>query len=441
MDNVVAVTAGEKIKIAREILGISQEQLAGKSMTRNFISMVENEKTRLTWRKADDIAKNANEFAKLKHLQFRISAKYLMENEQAQIEKMANEYINDIMKEINKDKLIKNFLEAEVFFKVNNISCEKFYRLYDAMIDKYLEYFYIEECKFLIIKALEITNKKDWYDKSLNLYCKLSWIYVYSKKYKEAILLKNHIEDMKFKGYDNLILIIQFNSANAYYKLQDYSKCIEIINNEIKKHELTSNQNIDVEIMEATCIFFLKEYDDAEQKYLKILSQALDLRNDIAVARLYMCLAVLYNKINDIENAYKHIQLSMDLIKAGYTDEALNLEAYAEYLEIMIKYNQSNDEIFNAFKNALNLYIMINNIEVEEKVINIVFEYCRKYKNEELMFNILEYMYNTMINGKLENLKVLVIYVFKAYEYFKSYRKKYKNRALKMGMNIIKKLY
>lgn len=88
------ISTGEKIKKLRLDIGLNQEDLTNDEITRSLISMIENNKRKLTYKTASVIAAILNQY--YQNLGKEITPDYLLETESQQAERLIKERLNEM---------------------------------------------------------------------------------------------------------------------------------------------------------------------------------------------------------------------------------------------------------------------------------------------------------------------------------------------------------
>ncbi|MFS8541551.1 MAG: helix-turn-helix domain-containing protein [Tissierellales bacterium] len=113
------ITAGENLKRIRKDLNLKQHEIAGNDVTRNLISLIENNKTPIYYNVANIISKNINKILCERGLDIYIQAEDILNPERYEARSVANNYIKMLEKHLQEknynlkvDELneIENFL-------------------------------------------------------------------------------------------------------------------------------------------------------------------------------------------------------------------------------------------------------------------------------------------------------------------------------------------
>ena len=105
MSNVNLLTPGEKIKKIRKDFKIKQSDITAGKITRNLISLIENNRADLTVSTAGIIVSSINDICKKRDIDFKMTTDDLLKNNTIQADKM----LSDIIDEINEHMDDNNF--------------------------------------------------------------------------------------------------------------------------------------------------------------------------------------------------------------------------------------------------------------------------------------------------------------------------------------------
>ena len=178
MDYGEILSSGKKIKKIRKELGLKQHEITGGEVTRNLISIIENDKAALTEKVAKVIADNINMACNERNIDYHVSARYLLESEEYQAERVVDKYLENLS--VDNLQLVD---EIEEFLMIYDLTdkkrsiYEKIGDLYKEIKDYYKSYTYY-------IKAFESIRKDNIDDMAAMLILKLSNCCKLNYKYK-----------------------------------------------------------------------------------------------------------------------------------------------------------------------------------------------------------------------------------------------------------------
>lgn len=296
------LTSGEKIKKLRSTLELKQEEITGGEVTRNLVSIIENNKANLTESVAKILAENINKKCKEKNIDFSVTEEYLLEDTVSQAKKIADEYINYIEKlDVKEITLIEDTLiEIDVFLKKYNTE-EKKAKLYKLIAGKYFDNKMYSKATDYYLKAYESSMN----DKlTTNVLIKLGGCSIYLSRYSEAIKYYTLLLDLN--NDIQLIYLAKFSIALGNKKTGKY----ELALNHLKELKECFKQNKptlvnerQVDILLGICSFQLNSFNKAMTIYKEILNYS-NLRQEEEMFVLTN-LADIYEKIKDYNKLEK----------------------------------------------------------------------------------------------------------------------------------------
>jgi len=309
------LSPGEKIRKIRKDFKIRQQDVTGGEITRELISIIENDKAKLSPYVAQLIADNINKICKERNISFYLSADYLLEDVNTQVSKICDGYIDFI--DENRDNLSKDFIDEikkiEAFLTKYALP-EKKIIIYEKIGDILLTQKEFNKSYTFYIKAFE--NRTSEFDKvkSFNLLQKLGNICIRLGRYREAIDFNNLAlsynanipSDLRYKALFNNIL------ANIYLKEYD-SALMQIEFIEDNFDTLAKQKKLNLAIEKANCYRWKNFYTDA-LKLNKNLLKTLD-ENDQELNLLVTSnILDIYTVLKDGKNTEKYINKLIDKI-------------------------------------------------------------------------------------------------------------------------------
>ncbi len=397
------ITAGENLKRIRKDLNLKQHEIAGNDVTRNLISLIENNKTPIYYNVANIISKNINKILCERGLDTYIQAEDILNPERYEARSVANKYINMLEKRLQEknynlkvDELneIENFLNKWNFVdkkvKIYQLLGEIYYKAKDPN----REYYYY-------IKALEISyehpNMKDRY----KLILRLVYNCILTKKYHEAIRLCEFALSTQENLTDRQKGVFHYNLALSYCYLNDYYTAMDHIiyakyyipcdNYEYMKKIL---------LLEGTCNVEVKNYDIALRIYDKLL-KIIDENNPEMLSLIYNNILQIYIRKNNKPKVIEYHKKILDLLKhidenSYYLPEILiNTANTYDYLEDYESYEKY-------LKKSLSLSKETNNKNLISKALALLANYYIKRKQFDKIKILLEDYEKEIFNFKLD---------------------------------------
>ncbi|MBU5440376.1 helix-turn-helix domain-containing protein [Tissierella sp. MSJ-40] len=312
-----SLSIGENLKRIRTELGLRQYEITGGEVTRNLISIIENDKTSLTEDKTKLICRNINEIMQNKGLDIIIDPEDIFNPDRYDAKKQADLYIEKLDKLFatkNCNIEIEYIDEIESFLNKWNLVDKKI-RVYEILGDIYDDLRNYAKGYCYYIKAWEIAfnypNRKLNYRVMLKLVANC----IMTRKYKEATRLCDYALLNKENVPERYMGILHYNSALAYRGLSLIDKCLEQISESLKYIEDTNYIELGkIFIVEGNCYFEAENYDEALKSYNKAVD-VLALGNyydELILA--YANMTEVYMKINCEDKTIEYINKVLNSI-------------------------------------------------------------------------------------------------------------------------------
>ncbi|WP_257788331.1 helix-turn-helix domain-containing protein [Clostridium saccharoperbutylacetonicum] len=407
------------MKELRKILNMTQVELAEGICSINNISLLENNKQKLTYKLAVRLATNFNKKSK----NTLITTEELMRDEDDQ----ANIIIeNNIISTLEKIKIIKSFEEmldeAEWLLKKYNITDKNKIKLYNTAsnfyYNNYSYYKSYEMCRIGLTIAINCGNKLE----EANFYISKARINVALKKYLEALHQLEHAEKINDFDNDELFRRICFNKAVLYKKMNKFAESLEYLD-KIKNIVNDQKRMMDLKTMYANCLECLQEYEKSEKEYIEILDIAMKLNNQDLIALTYRNLSELHFNMKNNKNALMFINASLE---NNHNNSHVNDDMFfaAKIYKRLEKYSEAKKYLLRALEISEE-----TDRENSELIENIIYELILIYiiENDEDNINLMEQ------KSKELNVDYRLIYL----ELIKYYRIKNEEKSIYFNNELI----
>ncbi|WIV13264.1 helix-turn-helix transcriptional regulator [Proteiniborus sp. MB09-C3] len=366
MRNENKVSAGENLKRIRKELGLRQHEIAGEDITRNLISLIENNRAILYDTAANIIAKNMNKIMYERDINIFIKPEDLLNPERYNARKKANTYIEKLENILIEKKFNiepEKLNEIEAFLNQWDL-VDKKVRIYELLGDIFYISNNLNREYYYYFKALEASYDYPNMKKRYKLALKLVYNCVVTDKNEEVINLCNYMllneKDIpdRFKG------VFYYDIALVHGKLEEIDKSLEALKN-AKKH-FTYKNNMDLKkvlILEGICYYTTKNYSKALKSYnelLKIL-EGKNIADETCVT--YINIIQVYIAKNDKEQVIKYFDKVMSNLPYVNEDSFYLPEIYYE---------------------TSNIYLYLENYEASEKYLNAALALSQKSENHNL---------------------------------------------------------
>lgn len=420
------ISVGQNLKRIRNDLNLKQYEIAGNDITRNLISLIENDKTPIYYNVANIISNNINKILHQRGLNIYIQAEDILNPERYNSRNKANEYIEILKKhlaekdyELTVDELneIENFLNKWNFIDKKVEIYQLLGEIYYNAKDPNREYYYY-------IKALEISyehpNMKDRY----KIITRLVYNCILTKKYHEAIRLCEFALSTQENLSDRQKGIFHYNLALSYYYLKDYFKALDHIIYAKFYIPLDSYEDMKkILLLEGICNSEIKNYEKSLKIYDRLVKIIEKDKNIEDICIIYLNMLQIYVDINDKSKAVKYhdiLQNHLNNIKedSHYLPEMLfNLSDYYLYIN-------DNESCENNLCKALWLAKKHKNTVVFTKILSKLLDlYAKNDQHEKIIFLIEQYedeVDSLILNG---NNKILLKIIYSLLEYDYNYTK------------------
>lgn len=429
------LSPGQKIRKIRKKFKISQKEITGGEITRELISIIENDKSKLTPAVAQIITDNINRICKERNIDFNLNIEYLLEDVKAQSNKIADKYIDFLCS--NEDNISKDFTEdikeIELFLMKYHVP-EKKMIIYEKIGDIFKNQNEFNVSYIYYIKAFENHNRLFNDIRLFTLLQKIGNICIRIGRYKEAMDFNNLALAYNDTIPDELRFKVLYNNVLSHIYLKEYAEAlIEIENIERTFKALNKDDIFDLNILKVNCLRYEKFYNEAfkineylvstldhndSENRILITANILDLYtvlNDTKNIKIYIDkLISLMNNYNDTEksfhcaNAYGQIGISCNLLNnidlsIEYYKKSIKVSKLHKNTDILVKslnallpilIKEKNLPEINTFKNEILELISLNIIEVSSIPVFKLLNFYNDINNKESVSNLLKFILN-----------------------------------------------
>ncbi|WP_454055022.1 hypothetical protein [Clostridium sp. Marseille-Q7071] len=392
---------GEKVKKLRIMIQAAQKELSSKSISRNFISAIENKKAALSINAAEVIADNLNKIIDdraytLPH----ITSDELLLSEEEQAIIIVKNGITELSKyengSIEKFKLKVN--DIENIIDSYNIPEDILYDFYKIIIEFYYNNFCYEMAEVYILEKLDLSsieqNKIEYIE---SLLTKMK-IYIELNKNSSILHLGEYIlKFMKNNKIDNETYRkrIYFNIALSCKKLNKSKEGLHYINKLKSEFKLTEGQLNDITLLEGTLYRQNGDYKLAEIKLREYLDLNIKIKCNRNMAIAYNDLAYYYHLLKDYGRAKFYIDMALQ-VSSNNIDNELLAQILHEAFCIYMKFDE--DKMLHYFNKTLDKAFLISDNQIILDAVNRIFDYFEskdnKNRNLEILKNIDEKIKN-----------------------------------------------
>lgn len=376
------LSQGEKIKRIRKSFKIRQQDITGGEITRELISIIENNKTNLTPNVAQIIADNINRICKERGIEFSVEASYLLEDVSQQSNKIADEYIEFLS--INENEFSQSLIE-EIdhieFFCMKYGEAEKNLILYEKIGDIYNKQRSYDKSYTYYIKALENAASIDETIALIKVSEKIGVLCLKLMKYEETLHFNSfalRYEEHLSKDLKRKLLL---NNILAYVYLKEYHKALEEAENIINIFSKQSVEELfEVNMIRVHCLRQIKEFNSAIKLSKTLLEQVKDSDLEKKITTLTNMLDI-YSALKD----YKNIKVYLKKI-TGEINKYEDLDN-----------NPNSPRIYAQIGAAL---VLLQDIDKAKECYDKVISLCKKQRDSHVLDKALDEYFNLLL---LEN--------------------------------------
>lgn len=376
---------GERLKKIRQIiLGATQDEISAGVCTRIMISLIENNKQKLSYNLANGISENLNRIAKKKGIDiFLVTPKELMIDEDEQANYVFQNQILNELKEIEAIDLFEPKLQAaEKLIEKYSITDSKKIELYKLAADFYYykrSYFKSEQVCDIGLK-ISINSENSF--EEVNFFIYKSRNNIFTENYVRALQQLDYAEKLNndIVNDELSVMILHFRGL-TYKKLSEYDSALKYFEM-IKQFEIKDYKMLlRVKMVYANCFSDSHKFDEAEKEYKETLNIAMKYDHKGFISMTYRNLSELYFNKKDYKTAAIYIKESLIY---GLNSEDLN-----EILYFAAKVLQRvNEDVESYLLQALEICEKNDkeNLSLLEQVIyELVLIYIKKEDKENLM--------------------------------------------------------
>lgn len=291
----------EKLTYIRQILNITQKELAGENLTREFISMIEGAKRNMSRDVAVTIMKNAINYAKDKGIPLDLDEEFIARTEEEDLCKLCDE-LQNTMETMDFCNEIMDYAEKNNFPWAKIIATKKIGNIFfiNKEVDKAYEKY---------ISCLNMIDRLNSNKLKEVIYTSIGNVKLKRMQYEEALIYyKEALSYCYINDNVNVKNNINYNIASVYHNLGDFNKSLKII-------EEMLNEDLEKPLV-IKCTFVMAN----NYKEMNLVSKALiiyeellndDLTSNDFKSMIYNNMALSYMDNNDYENSNKYFDLAL----------------------------------------------------------------------------------------------------------------------------------
>jgi len=388
----VITTTGKKIKRYREILKITQRELADKVMSPSFLSAIENDRRRLSAIKAAYLADKLMKISVLKNNPIQVSAREFLIDEIIEIKELCIEKLNKIL-DFPIEEAMRNLKEIEKIARKYEFTTI----LGEIQITYGKVYFqncnYSEAC-ISFEKAIEM-NISISTTELIELYNSMGRCKVMMKEYTVACEFLNEGVELYRKSNlidERLLRKLYFNLSLALNGSADYEKALDYLG--LYKDLISPNnteEQLSLVIQQGNIYCRLDQYERAISSYFRAI-ELLKYYEDKTIAyTVYNNIAIVYERLGNESLAIGNLQKALELqLKLKDTPNAH--KTLLQLGEIAFRYGRNEEAIGylrNASQNSYNYKDYYKLIEAMEKLISLYLSFNNINKARDALYELI----------------------------------------------------
>lgn len=417
------LSPGEKVKQLRKDIGLKQDDITDNQITRSLISMIENEKRILSPQTAKIIARKLNQY--YKHVGKIITADYLMESKEAQVQRIIVTQLESLEELIKRNKQLDSVHVLEIFDSLMALATQWSMKYHYSMVLMKRGDFYYQRAKYNralmdFFNCLEHFLESKSYVDASRIYSRIGSCYLMKLFIDEALLYYNRAfaiaAENNLPNLKRIKMLTLYNSIICHRKVKKYDMVLQFVQAFKELNYPDVNAWDQVIMMEANTYRDLENFDKAEALYEKLLAKESELSSN-TLALTYNNLSVLYRKMDHHDQALVYANKTLDLMDC--TDTMIPPFLLCELAECYRDLKQPSmalsllhraleiAEESGQVENIIDIYLLLSEIhqsyfkDLQEaeaylmKANQIVNELGIRSKYSEINYKIVSYYFNT----------------------------------------------
>lgn len=378
----------EKLILYRKKYKISQKDLAGDSISRSHLAMIETGKNSLNDHTAAILVKNFNDILSSRGINDRILYDELMETKEMQVEKLKIEFLKKLEDSENLESTV-----SEIESYASEYDADTKIMLYKKMGDLFYERnnphratsFYLRIINDLIIKRDSIILGE--------ISVTLVRIYLQTENYHAALDLENLIksEIESFEEMDKMILLYNMGLINDFLKKHESALQYFL---RVEEYIQDLEKIFDVKNYQALSYADLGEFDKAVSIYRSLMLKYKDPIKKISINDNLLYISKLEKNEEKIQFYYRKCKKILKEDFKDFQDYYFEIEQIEFSLaEIALDFSRKKDLIYFLLKVCENK--TNRNLDIKFKAINLLLNHLSKKDIaivddlEELYFKLL----------------------------------------------------
>lgn len=361
MENENKATPGKILKKIRKELGFKQHELAADDITRNLISLIENNRATLNRGNAEILVKNMNRLCRERGIDIELEFKDLFIDGIYDAKSKARSYIA-FLKESTRDS---HEINDE---KINEIS------IFLSMWDLASQNSYIYQ---LIAQYYTVRGK---YEKSY---------FYYIRAFENAVNIKN---DLK------ALLVLAPHVLETCLKLNRYVQALQIANIALS-HASDSDIGLVIPVWNKRAIINCRLSKPEEAlKDISKMERYIDSSNMLKYIDFQILKSIVYSENKNLKKAAEILSTLYDDIEKDDTENVLLVNSYLMQVNMKRKNKKNIDSTLKVFENRVDkleksspyitqIFVSASNVYISRSNFDMAYKYLNEALHYSLVFN------------------------------------------------------
>ncbi len=301
MGKIELKSRSEKLIYVRQILNVTQKDLAGETLTREFISMVESEKRNMSKDVAITIMKNAINYAKERGIPLDLDEEFIARTKEEDLCKLCDELLNTTENMAFCDEIMAYAEENDypwakimVTKKIGNI----------LFVNKEISKAY--EKYILCLNMIDRLNSNKYKE---IIYVCIGNVKSERTQYEEALTyFKEALNYCYINGVLNIRINIEYNIALTLHNLGEFDKSLRKID-DILEEKLGKTLYLKFQLLKGSNYMELNQLDSALNIYRGILNNSEV--DESFKSLIYNNIALCYMDKGEYADSNKYFELAM----------------------------------------------------------------------------------------------------------------------------------
>lgn len=313
-NNINILTPGEKIKKIRKDFNIKQNEITGGKITRNLISLVENNKAELTDSTANIISDCINRICKERSIDFTMTPQDLLLNNTMQADKILDDLISTV--KANSHNTDYDFSltinKSEELIK-KNPCLVRIAELYKEIGDAFLNRNAYWNAYIYFFKSYEHLNFEKERNQVILVAISLSFCCNNLCKFSEAIQIIDTVLSLNIETSEINKYKLYINKAISQKNLNQHINALNSLH-EIDDNIIDDKKLFNIKTLEANCYRGLQLYKEALDIQLNLLNS--NCANDITKRLIILCNIIdIYKCIHNTPQVKQYLNIAANILK------------------------------------------------------------------------------------------------------------------------------